>query len=525
MEMTKSKIFLIGCLAFIIGTGLAAFLPEKIIRLELWWFSLTAGCLVAVILSLLDRRDVARKDEAMPRLYGGGWTILLLFGLCFFLGLWRYALSLPDNSPDKIWHYNGRTVLARGIIVNEPDRRQGNQKLEINVSYVDLSGKDAPAGRYIDVSGKILVTTDLYPGHDYGDYIEMICGLEAPEEFKGFAYDRYLARRDIYSVCYYPYIKSFSPEVREGYGARTWFYKKIFALKDKLRAEIDSGLGEPEAGLTRAIMLGDMRGIPDDLRAVFSQVGLSHIISISGSHISILSAMAMGLLLGLGFTRSRAFYGAVLFLGAYIILVGCPASALRSGIMGFLVLWALNLGRLNKSINSLVLAAAIMLLINPRLLRDDIGFQLSFLAVLGMVQAYPTLEDWSDRIKIPKLKGLRSVFNLTLAAQVFTLPIIVYNFGVLSLISPLANLLALWVFPPLMASVMVGWILSFIFSNLAPLFFLPAGLIFKYLIGLSRLLSEIPYSYVFIEYLWSGWAILYFLTIIILIVRFRKSVV
>ncbi|OGF34661.1 hypothetical protein A2468_07440 [Candidatus Falkowbacteria bacterium RIFOXYC2_FULL_46_15] len=528
MEMTKSKIFLIGCLAFIIGAGLAAFLPERIVRLELFWFSLAAGCLAAVILSWLGCRDIARRDEAMPRLYDGGRrTVLLLFCLCFFLGLWRYALSLPENSPDKIRYYNGRTVFVAGTIINEPDKRIGSQKLEINVNSVDSADKDAPARdtparRLYGVSGKILVTTDLYPEYSYGDEIEMICNLEVPEEFKGFAYDRYLARHDIYSVCYYPRLRSASRSFG-GQDSQVLIYKKIFAFKDELRGLVNNGLPEPAAGLTRAIMLGDMRGIPDDLRVIFSQVGISHIMSISGSHISILSAMAMAILFGLGLKRRYAFYGAVFFLFAYIILVGAPASALRSGFMGFLVLWALNLGRLNKLTNSLVLAAAIMLLINPRLLRDDIGFQLSFLAVLGMSEINPLLESLSERLKIPEFKGMRAVFNMTLAAEALTLPIIVYNFGILSVVAPIANLLVLWTFPLLMAACLAGWALGFIFPGLVVLWFFPVGLIFKYIIVLSRLLSKIPGVYFTIDYLWSGWALLYFLAIIILIVKYRKK--
>jgi competence protein ComEC len=138
-------------------------------------------------------------------------------------------------------------------------------------------------------------------------------------------------------------------------------------------------------------------------------------------------------MLAIGLSRKQAFYLAVLLLVIFIILVGVPASAMRAGLMGFFVLWALKLGRLNKITNAIILAGAIMLLINPKLLRYDIGFQLSFLAILGLIYFYPLINDWMIKIKMPKLKGGREIFSMTIAAQVFTLPITAYNFSTVSL--------------------------------------------------------------------------------------------
>src|SRR3989339_161009 len=147
----------------------------------------------------------------------------------------------------------------------------------------------------------------------------------------------------------------------------------------------------------------------------------------------------------------------------------------------------------------------------------------SFLAVLGMSEINPLLENLSERLKIPEFKGVRAVFNMTLAAEALTLPTIVYNFGILSVVAPLANLLVLWTFPLLMAACLAGWALSFVFSGLAPLWFLPVDLIFKYIIVLSRLLSKMPGAYFTVDYLWSGWAFLYYAAVAVLVVKFRKK--
>ncbi|MCK4553650.1 ComEC/Rec2 family competence protein [Candidatus Parcubacteria bacterium] len=530
MNLPRSKIFLICCIFFITGIAVASFLPVEWIQNDLWLFGGMVGCGVMIVLFWKkategEQIESETTNEGAP-VRPGRLHLWFLFGLFLFLGMWRYVIGLPANTADKIWYYNGQTATVVGVVANEPDLRQRNQKLEIDVYSMEVKGAKFPIGNLapLNVEGKILVTTNLYPRYNYGDELEIICKLQAPEKFSGFAYDRYLARYDIYSVCYYPLLRPLghgeqarSSIVELGENglpsialAKEGLYKKIFNYKNKLRGVMDYGLSEPEASLARAIILGDKKGIPDDLREKFSQAGISHIVAISGMHISILAVLMMSLLLGIGLPRKKAFWLASLFLIFYIMLIGLPASAMRAGLMGFLVLWAMNLGRLNKLTNSLVLAAVVLLLINPKLLRDDIGFQLSFLAVLGIAYCYPILDKWFDKIKISKMKGVRDIFNITIAAQIFTLPIIALNFSQVSIVSLISNLLVLWTLPVLMIASLIAITLSLIFSNFAFVFFLPAWLLLKYIIIVVEWLTKLPYAYVEIDYLWWGWVVVYY---------------
>lgn len=477
--LSKSKIFLYSSIFFILGIFLASFSNLEIIKHDIWWFGGMILCLVLIIIFYKHKRVF----------------LISLFGLFLFLGIWRYSVSIPVNSPDKIWYYNEDVISAIGFVVEEPDVRQYNQKLKIKTKY----------------DGKILVTTNLYPSYNYGDEVKISCEFKTPEEFSGFAYDRYLARYDIYSVCYYPKIELISSN------NGSWFYEKIYLFKNKIREQINYNLNEPEASLAKAIIIGDKKGMTDDLRSKFSQIGLSHIVAISGMHISILSALVMAGLLGLGVSRKRSFYGATAFLIIYIILIGMPASAMRAGIMGFLVLLAMNLGRLNKLTNSLALAGLVLLLINPRLLRDDIGFQLSFLAVLGIAYFYPLLNKYLDKFKIPKLKGIRDILNITISAQVFTLPILAFNFNQISLIAPISNLLVLWILPVLMIAIILALVLSFVFPSLGVVFFLPVAVLIKYIIFIADFLSKVPLAFIEVDYIWWGWGVVYYVIIVWLV--------
>jgi len=447
--------------------------------------------------------------------------MLILLG--FFFGFWRYSFSIPQNTPDKIWYYNENQVNLQGVVCNEPDQRQKNQKLEICVNKVEKKENNS--------FGKILVTTNLYPSYKYGDNLQINCLLKKPDKFSGFSYDRYLARYHIYSVCYYPKITLLKNKKINNNKLLIW-QKYIFKIKDKISSIIYHGLGEPDASLAQAIILGNKKNIPKDLKEKFSQTGISHIIAISGMHISIISVLIMGFLLQIGLMRRQAFYLASIFLLTYIVLIGLPASAMRAGLMGFLVLLAMNLGRLNKLCNSLFLVAVILLVINPKLLLDDIGFQLSFLAVLGITWIYPILE----KINIKKfqinsknkffskiIKAIFSILNITMAVQVFTLPILVFNFSQVSIIAPVSNLLILWILPFLMISVLVGIILSAILPGLAIVFFLPTSLFLKLIIFLIDLLVKVPYAYLDVGYLWWGWGVIYYIIVLYIIKSLRTK--
>ncbi|MDD5032020.1 MAG: ComEC/Rec2 family competence protein [Patescibacteria group bacterium] len=499
----KAKIFLFACLFFIAGIAVASFLLLPWLAHDLGWFIGMVFC--AIILILFFRN----KKIFVPA----------MLGLFLFLGIWRYSFSLPTNTPDKVWFYNGQEAVITGTVCNEPDIREKNAKYEICAEYLAPEGEIGQS-RLLQIGGKILVTTNLYPAFSYGDELEIKCELEAPEKFNDFAYDRYLARFDIYSTCFYPEIKMIKG------GGGNYFYKKIFSLKNRLHEAINYGLPEPEASLAGPLLLGYKKNISASWQEKFSQSGLSHIMAISGTNISILAALVMSLLLGLGLARRQAFWLASLFLLSYVILVGAPASAMRAGVMGFLVLWAMKLGRLNKLTNSLVLAAAILLLANPRLLRDDIGFQLSFLAVLGMVYFPPIFErllsKFTNPQNLPKiLKIIYDIFSLTLAAQIFTIPIIAFNFSQVSLIAPVSNLLVLWCLPFLTIAVLIALGLSLALPNLAWLFFLPALLVLKYIMAVVDWSAGLPYAYIEVDYLWLGWVVIYYLAMIWVIFKFR----
>ena len=218
-------------------------------------------------------------------------------------------------------------------------------------------------------------------------------------------------------------------------------------------------------------------------------------IAFSGSHLSFIAAVIMVVLLQVGFNRRQSVAVSLAVVAGYIILVGAPASALRAGVMAALAALAFYAGRLHRAVNVLVLSVAILAAVNPFILRADIGFQLSVAAAASIIYLYPLIEKVLEKLRVPPLYGLRAAFSLTVGAQVFTAPIVMYNFHQLSLIAPAANVLAFIAVMPIMVLGMGGVLLSLFFTDIAWLGLAPADIFLKYFIWLSLKLSAVPLAF------------------------------
>jgi len=214
----------------------------------------------------------------------------------------------------------------------------------------------------------------------------------------------------------------------------------------------------------------------------------------------------------LGLWRKQAFWFSIIGIFLFVVMTGFPASAVRAGVMGMLLLWAMKNGRLANAQNSIIFSASVMLLINPLLLRWDVGFQLSFLATVGIVYFYPLIEKYS--IKKNGISFFNEILFLTLSAQVFVLPIIMNDFQQLSLISPLANLLVLPIIPLTMLLGFVMAILSFIFPPLATVFAWLTFLPLKYETSVIYFLANLKFSSVGIMNFSWVWVVVWYLVLL-----------
>jgi len=224
----------------------------------------------------------------------------------------------------------------------------------------------------------------------------------------------------------------------------------LFArMRKTLTSRIHAAMPAAEAGLLAGILYGD-DDLSTEMRNAFRSAGLTHIIAVSGSNVTVVVQFVSLAALSLGFRRRRAFWITTGILIAFVGFVGFSASVARAAFMGWLVLAARETGRLTDPWRLLLVAATALLLIDPWQLRYDIGFALSFLAMWGLLAWAPIFE--RILVWLPKRFEMRSSAAMTIAATITTAPYVAWMFGRV----PFAGLLTNVVVLPLLPFVM-GW--------------------------------------------------------------------
>jgi competence protein ComEC len=463
--MTKSRIFLYSCLFFILGIGLGSFFAISS-------FYIYTGLLVAIIVLVLGWQKPLFK-------------ILGIGGIFLFLGIFYYEFSLPKINENYLAFYNGETAKFVGVVVLEPDVRENNTKLTIESKELTVNSEQK------HVKGRVLVKTGLYPEYNYGDRLEINCELNRPEKINDFDYEKYLARYDIYSLCFNPEIK------KMGEDQGNIVIKYLFVFKNYFIGTINRILPEPQASFLGGLLVGARRSISEDLMQNFNRTGLTHIIAISGYNITIIAAILLSLFQGIGLGRKRSFWLVIAGILFFVVITGASSSVIRAAIMGILVLLAKQVGRVSRVANALVLAAILMLLFNPKILVFDAGFQLSFLATIGLVYLSPILEKYFA--SWPEVYGLKNSLVTTLSAIILTTPLILYQFGRLSLVAPLANILVLPLIPWAMALGFVAAALGLLWWRLGWVFGWLVWLVLSYIILVVETLGKLNWSAVEIK--------------------------
>ena len=424
---------------------------------------------------------------------------LIYFGFLLALGVlvfWRYGVVMDklENSELKQYNNTEEEIELFGKVIKEPDVRETNTKLTIKTAR----------GR---ASGKLLVTVGRYPEYKYGDELKITGELQTPVVFDDFNYKNYLLKDGITSVSYYPQIEL----LQRG---RT----SLFSFKERVREGIYRNLSAPQSEILGAMILGDKNKMSEDLKEKLNIAGVRHITAISGLHIFILSSILMSLLLGIGLWRNQAFYISVITMFLFIAMIGFQPSAVRAGIMGFLFLLGQKLGRQSVSSRAIIITGGIMLVINPLLLFYDVGFQLSFLAAFGIIYLSPFFRKIFK--KLPE--NLNTILTSTFSAYIFTLPILIYSFGRVSLIGPLTNVLVLPIVYLLMVLGLIFALVSLIWPFLAWLISFPVWFLLTYIIKVVDIFSK-PWAAKIVTNLHWFWLALFYLFLLVIIKSFKSN--
>lgn len=391
-------------------------------------------------------------------------------------GLLRMHIAQHEMHP-YLQTQVGSEIHVEGSVVAEPDVRDGSQRITVEI---DIEGDKQ----------KILVVAEPYPTVRYGDIVSVSGVLAVPEPFSSaegrvFAYDAFLAKDEIFGIVYRPRIEiigttnNLYAEVRRALSiARQHFFDAM-----------EVALPEPHASLAQGLVMGGKQGLGAELLDAFTLAGLVHIVVLSGYNVMIVAEMVLR---SLGFLQRRiAAIVALAVISLFVLAAGAGPASIRAGIMAGLSLLARFTNRTYDVVRALLAAMVLMLLHSPYLLVYDPGFQLSFIATVGLVVGVPILQplfQWIPSVFI------RDMVTSTLAAQTAVLPLLLYQTGLFSLVSFPANILVLPAIPVAMLLSVVAAIAGMLAPSLAAVCALPAYLVLEYVIRAAEISATIPFA-------------------------------
>lgn len=393
-------------------------------------------------------------------------TGLFIIGAC--LGLIRY--SFVGDREARSFNCETSNEKCVGVIIRDPDRRDASTRL-----VIELKPKRE----------KILAIVNNYTDYNYGDEVQIIGEIKDPQNFlteegKIFDYQKYLAARGINKIIFQPKVEILSQG--KGFFLKEFLYK----IKNDFLLSLRRALPEPAASLAGGLILGDKGGLGKEVEKDFRLAGVSHIVVLSGYNITVVAESVLSFFSWLSPSWSWLFgLGAIIL---FVLMVGGEAAIVRAAVMGIIALLARHYGRTYEAGVALIVAGFFMILWNPQLLAFDLGFQLSFLATLGLIYLSPLVEYFLDRVFKPVKNatsgepkvvsrtgvtaGLKELVYTTTGAQLAVYPWLLYKTGNASLIGFISNIFIL----PIIPWAMLG---SFL-TGLTGLIFYPASLLISW---------------------------------------------
>lgn len=400
--------------------------------------------------------------------------ILAVF--CFLSIGWTF---IPHTTP-SVSEVPSSAIRVSGIVSSEVERRIDQQRVVLDeVSYADSPRE-----------GKLLAWLPLYPQVHYGDSLVFNCLVQKPEAFDTFAYDKHLATKHIYAVCYQAQFIDVYPSAGQSISGY------LLQMKSLLLKKLYSIVPEPHASFLSGLLFGGSSSLSPQLKESFRVTGMSHILAASGYNISLFSLTFLSFILGTPIGRRKGLMLTTLFIACYMVMAGASPAVIRAGIMGLLVVLEKWLSRKASFTNILLLTVSLMLLSNPYVIYD-VGFQLSFVATIAILTLTQPMKKRCSFI--PEFFGFREAFAGSLAAIVLTLPIILWHFGSVSVVAPIVNLLVLPLVPYAMMFTVVSLIFGSLISPLTSLFVFPAWAISHVILQIIHAFGMITFAAVSVE--------------------------
>lgn len=510
MRFFSESPFLRILLPFALGIVFGFYYPQGNATVT---FFIVSCCIFTLVFSLIKNYDVRYKFSWVQGFF--------INGILFFAGLYILQLNTVKDHPTHYTTVAKKYDWLSATITDIPKENDKSIRCFVKLNAVKT------ANEWVSVSGNVLLylqKDSLAERLHYGDVLivkNQLKPLASAVNPAQFNYAQYLSYHGIYEQAYYKsgaWKKMDTPE--------NTFLRRVYAIRHSLLTILSKALSnENEYSVAAALLVGYDDAINQDLMRAYASSGALHVLSVSGLHVGIIF-LFFNYIFSF-FTKLR--YGVIfktiallLILWGYALLTGFSPSVLRATAMFSFIVIAKGINKNSNIFNALALSCFILLLVQPFLL-FEVGFQLSYLAVLGIVTVHP----WLSKQYTPPNWLLKQIWQLTsvsLAAQLTTFPLGLLYFHQFSNYFIFSNLVVI----PLSTIVLYVGILFLCFNSIAvvasPLLFILKKLI-AILNGSVQLFEQLPFSVtngIWIS-TWETWLIYVGIVLIVIFIASTKK--
>ena len=422
-----------------------------------------------------------------------GLSVLFLCVAFAFLGAWRCEPTHSSSTSTLVAQFNAEGEIAiSGRVSTDPEPSGPYQRIVLDGLTAELPDATRP------VDGKVRATLHYAGPLHYGDIISLRGELRAPCNFSDFDYVGYVEQHGIVSTMFCPSVLRVEPPESID------LLLQLHSLSDTLKQSLDHALPQPQASLAQTLLLGRRDSLSDDVRDDFARAGAAHMLAVSGLHLAIVTAVVLAIALALlGRWKYLYVWIALAAVAGYVLLTGMRPPVVRAGIMAAVFLLAELAGRQKHGATALGFAAAIMIGMEPGLLTHT-SFQLSFLAMAGLMVLYGPLREWlaaplhhfnpdSDHTATV-LSPVLDIVAATIAATAMTLPVIARTFGELPMLTVPVSVLALPLLPLAIAGAALAAIGGILAQTLGVVLGWIAWIPLTYLLDLTGLASHLTWA-------------------------------
>jgi competence protein ComEC len=435
-------------------------------------FSIPSAGVLALVVGAGVLYAVGRMHDARSASY----VVLAL--LACAVGVVRTEFAYRAYEGARV--YDDHTVLSGSATVAfEPDVRDDHTVLVLDV--------DAPDAQTAGI--RVRASVPPYPAYEYGDRVTVRGELVKPRAFetdtgRTFKYDGYLMKDGIHYEVRNAVVRA------SGEYAGNPAISFLLAAKQRWLAAVSQLMPEPDASLAGGLIVGAKRSLGDQWLDAFRTVGLIHIVVLSGYNLSLVARtivqMTMVLPQMLGFGLGVA--GVV----GFALMTGASATVIRASVMAILGMLATFSTRPYAVVRALAFAAFLMVAWSPFTLLFDPGFQLSFLATVGLIYGSPLIE---ARLGYVTARwGLRGIVAATLSTQLAVLPLLLYQIGQVSLVAPVVNVLVLPLVSSVMAIGFVAGVIGMVSTAVATPIAWGAYALLHYMFFIVRSFAALPFA-------------------------------